>query len=457
MPAAQTTVLDRLNAAVILLRSWGYTVKGVKGWRTRRARSDIAFAPAGVIVHHTGDNNTKQSLLVNGRTGIPGPLCNVEVQRTGVITMIAAGYANHAGINDKQAVEKVLAGGAAATISPGADTAGYSANRRTFGIEAQGGKGWTATQHKSVVAVCAALAIVSGWSKTKPPVGAHKEITRRKPVDPYGVDMGAFRREVAALIKAKTTPAPAPSGTLKLRPATINVKSADPAIDAGGAKTWPARAGDLTAAIKAADAGVVCVQEATAAQLAAILAALPGGTGRWAAVSRRAQHVVYDTTRFTASGKTDILVNVDGYHGAVAVKLTDKTTGISFVVCSAHIAPPSLATAATQKTQLGKVIAAVDKLADGGVRIIGVDANNVSAPAWASPYWDANDTAAEAGVYRGAPTRDTRRIDLLLYRMGGQHTITAAGYGQRDTKTGSDHALVVASLRVSRKTTVPTT
>lgn len=448
--STSTSVPDRLAAAVELLRQWGYKVTSVSGWRTRKA-STIAFAPAGVIVHHTGSAGTPDSTLIQGRSDLPGPLCHLSVHRDGTIAVIAAGYANHAGINNKASVERVLAGGATSTIIPGADTAGYSANRRTIGIEAAGATGWTATQHRSMVAACAALTLAFGWSRTRPPVGAHKEITRRKPLDPYGVHMGAFRSEVAAQIKART----APASVLTLRVASINVRSADPKISAGGAKTWPARAKDLIAAIVAADAAVILCQETVEDQRDAIRAALPGGPARWLVWVRRGQAIIWDSQRLTHGPKTDILVNTDGYHGAVATTVTDRATGLQVTVCSAHVAPVSVIPAGdkakVQRTQTEKIVTAVDDLADGGVRIIGGDFNNTAAPSWAAPYWDANTTAKAAGTVRDAPTRDTRRIDLLLYRMGSRHTISCRGYGHRNTKTGSDHTLIVTSLRITRK------
>lgn len=250
---------------------------------------------------------------------------------------------------------------------------------------------------------------------------------------------------------------PDPADTLALRVASINVRSADPKIDKTGAKTWPGRSKDLIAAIVAADAAVILCQETVEDQRDAIRDALPGGPKRWLVWVRRGQAIIWDSQRLTHGPKTDILVNSDGFHGAVATTLTDPVTGLAVTVCSAHVAPTSVIPAddkvAVQRAQTGKIIADVDALASGGVRIIGGDFNNVAAAGWAAPYWDANDTAEAAATYRDAPTRDTRRIDLLLYRMGSQHTIACRGYGQRDTKTGSDHALIVTSLRITRKTT----
>lgn len=81
------------------LARFGLKVELVPGWATRGSSS---FAPAGVVNHWTaGPRGTtgRPSLGVctNGRTGLPGPLCNVYLARNGVCVVVAAGRANHAG------------------------------------------------------------------------------------------------------------------------------------------------------------------------------------------------------------------------------------------------------------------------------------------------------------------------------------------------------------------------
>ncbi len=200
-------VADRFADAAALLRSWGVPVVEIQGWQGRRARTDIEFAPAGVINHHTGAWTTTDDLLfISGRTGLPGPLCHWTIYRDGTIVLGAAGYANHAGINNKPAVEQVLAG-AVAEIKPGPDTAGYSANRRMVGVEVKCPAAYNEAQRAAAVALNAALVIAFGWSPTAPPVGAHKEITRRKPGDP-GDDMAQFRADVVDMVAARTAQPP---------------------------------------------------------------------------------------------------------------------------------------------------------------------------------------------------------------------------------------------------------
>lgn len=202
------TVADNLSSAIDLLKAWGYPAKRLTGWRARRARQDITFDPKGVIVHHTAAWTTSNAMLFKAGNGrVPAPLCHFTIYRNGTVALGAAGYANHAGINNRPAVAKVLAG-AGAEIKPDADTAGYSANRATIGVEVKCPGKMNAAQHKAAVALSAALVVAFSWDRTAVPVGAHKEITRRKPGDP-GDDMGKFRREVVALIADKTSLRPA--------------------------------------------------------------------------------------------------------------------------------------------------------------------------------------------------------------------------------------------------------
>lgn len=233
-------VPDRFAEAVSLLRSWGCRVDALDGWASRKARNDIPFAPEGVINHHTGAwTTTDQMLFVTGRTGLPGPLCHWTIYRDGTIVLGAAGYANHAGINNKPALEQVLAG-AVGEITPGPDTAGYSGNRRTVGVEVKCPGAYNEAQRAAAVALNAALVIAFGWSPTAPPVGAHKEITRRKPGDP-GDDMAQFRADVVDMVAAKTAQPPVVvpppvtyPPTVRLGSRGVRVKRVQEALRAAG-------------------------------------------------------------------------------------------------------------------------------------------------------------------------------------------------------------------------------
>jgi peptidoglycan hydrolase-like protein with peptidoglycan-binding domain len=89
------------------LKDWGLTVVEVNDWRTRGSSS---FNPGGSVNHHTAGSRNgvipSLRLLTEGRSDLPGPLCNVGQSRStdfdasqkyDVVYLIAAGRANHAG------------------------------------------------------------------------------------------------------------------------------------------------------------------------------------------------------------------------------------------------------------------------------------------------------------------------------------------------------------------------
>ena len=81
----------RLNISLLLLDGWSI-------------RGSSTFSPHGSVNHHTAGAATgvlpSLGVLVNGRPGVPGPLCNAAQDRLNRIWMIAAGRANHAGTGD---------------------------------------------------------------------------------------------------------------------------------------------------------------------------------------------------------------------------------------------------------------------------------------------------------------------------------------------------------------------
>lgn len=206
-----------------LLASWGVPVRVYDSQAyVRKARSDIAFVPEMIINHHTAAWATSDKMLfINGNGNVPAPLCHYTIYEDGTVVFGAGGYANHAGSNNKAAVEKVKAGGPTdSEIKPAADTPDYSANRRSIGIEVKCPGSYNAIQRQHAVLLNTALVLAFGWSTSKPPVGAHKEITTRKPGDP-GDDMGKFREDVIATLAEKSgAPVPKPVVTVPKFPLT---------------------------------------------------------------------------------------------------------------------------------------------------------------------------------------------------------------------------------------------
>jgi N-acetyl-anhydromuramyl-L-alanine amidase AmpD len=82
----------------VLLRA-GLKVALVPGWE-ERGRRDVG-PTLGVICHHTAGRRTGNmpalNTLINGRSDLPGPLCQLGLGRDGTYYVVAAGRANHAG------------------------------------------------------------------------------------------------------------------------------------------------------------------------------------------------------------------------------------------------------------------------------------------------------------------------------------------------------------------------
>jgi hypothetical protein len=77
----------------------GSTLILLDGWETR---GKAVFNPRGSVNHHTAGAPTgvlpSLGVLVNGRSDVPGPLCNCALDRLDRLWLIAAGGANHAGL-----------------------------------------------------------------------------------------------------------------------------------------------------------------------------------------------------------------------------------------------------------------------------------------------------------------------------------------------------------------------
>lgn len=94
--------LDRLADVA---RKYGLQVIEEPGWDTRGFLHQDLQGYGGHLVHHTASNRASYlynawpsgNILVNGRSDLPGPLCNASIDRNGVIRIVATGVANHAG------------------------------------------------------------------------------------------------------------------------------------------------------------------------------------------------------------------------------------------------------------------------------------------------------------------------------------------------------------------------
>jgi N-acetyl-anhydromuramyl-L-alanine amidase AmpD len=168
--------VSSMRKVAAILRARGIKVTEVSGWTTR-GRS--TFEPRAVVCHWTVATRSITPMLVHGRPGIPGPLCNFELlPGNDGVKLVAAGKANHAGVA----------------------RTGFT-NSVAFGIEAAGppiGTEEMKVYHALVAAICKVHGFpvnerVRDHAGVALPAGRKSDISRDH-------DMGEFRRRVAALV-----------------------------------------------------------------------------------------------------------------------------------------------------------------------------------------------------------------------------------------------------------------
>jgi hypothetical protein len=182
------------------LRAEGVTdIVEIPGWRTNNRDHIKAFTDVhATMIHHTaGEGSGLPSLVFNGTSSLPGPLCHDYLTRTGRLYLVGNGRANHAGTVARNAYNAVL-NEQAVHPYPDVDES-IDGNAVSYGLECENSgavdREWTPKQYDVAVRVQAARCRFHGWSANS--VWAHKEATRRKPVDPR-LDMDDFRDAVAA-------------------------------------------------------------------------------------------------------------------------------------------------------------------------------------------------------------------------------------------------------------------
>lgn len=199
-----------------ILRNHGLKVVVVPGWRLRKTASWTAgFDPVGVLCHHTATPKTWAlssvlKLLLKGRPGLSGPLCQLGLGRDGTVYVIAAGRANHAG--EAKAVGSVAAG---------------DGNYLYVGIEAFNdgvGEPWPAVQYNAYVLLCSVLSSKVTRNSARS-VSGHKETSTTGKIDPR-FDMGEFRNKVATKMSELTAPKAVTDRGAKVEHAILDLKAA---------------------------------------------------------------------------------------------------------------------------------------------------------------------------------------------------------------------------------------
>jgi hypothetical protein len=195
------------------LRSFGVPVVEYPGWQTRGSDD---FHPRGVVCHHTasapGSDAPSLGTCVNGRSDLPGPLCQVLLTRSGTAVVVASGRANHAGRGGYR---------------------GLSGNTSVLGIEAEYAgiverePDWSAPLREVFPVVAAAL--LSGIRRDADWCCGHREWAPGRKIDPTGIDMTSFRRQVAGIL-AGDVASPAAAGPAPARLLRRGDKGADVAM-----------------------------------------------------------------------------------------------------------------------------------------------------------------------------------------------------------------------------------
>jgi hypothetical protein len=172
-----------------------FTSAGLKyvehgNWRARVRPG--TFTPEGAMVHHTASSDLAATLKVvtYGRPDLIGPLCNVLVDHTGLLHLISAGRANHAGMGSSKVLAHMKQGqppkGTARQLGYKDDIVG---NGLFVGFEVLStGKATDPLPQAAWVATAKATAAICRYLKHPTParVIGHAEWTSRKPDPQFG-------------------------------------------------------------------------------------------------------------------------------------------------------------------------------------------------------------------------------------------------------------------------------
>lgn len=218
-PMTASQIISQLNA-------WHVAHKEpFSDWKThnREAATGKTFGPVhGVVVHHTGADDTSMAFLHNGTTALPGPLCQFSIDPQGIVNMIGWGRANHAGGGDPAVLDHVIKEdytGQLTTHKGEGDPGAYDGNDVFYGIEIvySGSHGMSGLQYKALTRLCAAICAFHKW--TEKSVIGHYEWNDQKWDPGYKpgthMDMSVVRKDIGTQIKAGanpvTTPKPVPT------------------------------------------------------------------------------------------------------------------------------------------------------------------------------------------------------------------------------------------------------
>lgn len=203
------------------LKKWGIKYVEVKSWETHNRNvagpwSDLR----GFIWHHTGADTSNPagyaaSILYNGLSNLPGPLCHFGLAPDGTVYLVGWGRANHAGGGDPVVLEKVTSESYTGQLKPTkGNSNGVGGNGYFYGVEIMysGSHKMTDAQYKTALKLSAAICEFHGW--TEKSCIAHGEWSSDKWDPGYAsgkiMNMVEVRDDIKATIKAGATPVTTP-------------------------------------------------------------------------------------------------------------------------------------------------------------------------------------------------------------------------------------------------------
>jgi hypothetical protein len=211
---------------VAQLKKWGIKYVEVKSWETHNRAGhgtwggDDGKGLNGFIWHHTGVDVSNaatyaSSTLYNGLSSLPGPLCHFGLGPDGTVYLVGWGRANHAGGGDPAVLTHVINEDYSGQLHPTkGNSNGVDGNTHFYGVEIMysGSHKMTDAQYKTALKLSAAICDFHNW-KEKSIIG-HGEWSSDKWDPGYApgkiMDMVAVRKDVAATLKAGTTPVVTP-------------------------------------------------------------------------------------------------------------------------------------------------------------------------------------------------------------------------------------------------------
>lgn len=187
-PTTQETNVGFVGDPVWLpevLRNEGANVVEYPGWRDR-GHGDFKDI-RGVMVHHTGSDTAAATSIANGRPDLPSPLSQIHIGRDGVVTVVAAGVAWHAGVGSYPWLPTNMAN----WHMIGIECANSGTNPRAAHRE-----NWPVAQYDALLRCCNAINRRLGYGAER--VIGHKEYAgaRQGKWDPGAIDMDILRDDM---------------------------------------------------------------------------------------------------------------------------------------------------------------------------------------------------------------------------------------------------------------------